>query len=119
LEFCQHIDVHVFDLHRDLMTEHAVFLAIGDHKVAQLIRQLAQRKRSAEETTLMALPIALLWDVHRPAMNGFVERFDRLLRLHGEPAERAMAVADILTTSTSNAADTFDQMSDALIQGKE
>jgi hypothetical protein len=81
LEFCRHVDVHVFDLHRDLMTEHEVFMAVGDHKVAQFIRQLAQRNRSAEEIKLMTLPIALLWDVHRSEMNGFVERFDRLLRL--------------------------------------
>ena len=101
------------------MTEHEVFMAVGEHKVAHLIRQLAQRNRSAEEIKLMTLPIALLWDVHRSEMNGFVERFDRLLRLYDEPAERAMAVADILTTSTSTAADPFDQMLDALIQGKE
>jgi hypothetical protein len=106
------------DLHQYLMTEHEAFMAMDPITVAQLISQLSQRNRSVEEIKQMALPIALLWVVHRPELNSFVERYDRLLRLHGEPASRAMAVADTLTQATQHSAATFEEMLDAMIAVK-
>ena len=64
----------------------------------------------------MALPIAMLLAAFDPGpMDDLVEKFDRLLRLAGEPATRAMDVADTLTRGTQVGAASFTEMLDAMI----
>ena len=102
-------------LHARLWQAGGPFRSLGPIRLAQLISFLAQRGRSAAEIEQMARPVALLWVVHRPELEHFVEQFDRLLRLHDEPASEAMRVADLLTASTQASAATFQEMLDALI----
>src|SRR5688572_14205308 len=88
---------------------------MGRIEVAELISLLAQRARTPSEIEEMALPVALLWVVHRPDLGCLVERFDTLLRLYGEPASESMRVADTLSAGTKASAATFTEMLDALV----
>jgi hypothetical protein len=50
---------------------------------------------------MMALPIVMLLAAFQPGpVEELVGKFDRLLRLTGEPANRAMSIADTLTAGT-------------------
>jgi hypothetical protein len=65
---------------------------------------------------MMALPIVMLLAAFQPGpVEELVEKFDRLLRLTGEPANRAMNIADSLTSATQASAATFTGMLDATI----
>ena len=82
---------------------------------AQLISELAQRNRSTEEIEAIAPPISLMWSVHDTDLAILVDKFDRILRLYGEPADEAMRIADIITVSVQKSAANFDEMLDAYI----
>jgi hypothetical protein len=102
-------------LHRRIRRSHKAFRIMGRIEVAELISLLAQRARNPSEIEEMALPVALLWVVHRPDLAYLVERFDTVLRLHGEPASESMRVADTLTAATKASAATFTEMLDAMV----
>jgi hypothetical protein len=64
----------------------------------------------------MALPIVMLLAAFQPGpVEELVGKFDRLLRLTGEPANRAMSIADTLTAGTRASGATLNEMLDALI----
>lgn len=102
-------------LHRRIRRSHKAFKTMGRIEVAELISLLAQRARTPAEIEEMARPIALLWVVHRPDLAYLVERFDTVLRLHGEPSSESMRLADTLTAGTKESAATFTEMLDALV----
>lgn len=102
-------------LHRRVRRSHKAFKIMGRIEVAELISLLAQRARTPSEIEEMALPVALLWVVHRPDLAYLVERFDTVLRLYGEPASESMRLADTLTTGTKASAATFMEMLDAMV----
>lgn len=103
-------------LHGRLTDSHTAFERLGPIGTANLIRLLAHRERSPEEIEMMALPIMMLLATFQPgSVEELVEKFDRLLRLTGEPANRAMNIADTLTAGTQASAATFNEMLDALI----
>lgn len=89
--------------------------AMGPKKRALLIRLLAEQHRDPGEIEEMAVPIGLLWLVHKSDLRWLVGRFDQVLRLYGEPATASMNVADTLTVSTQQAAATFEEMVNALV----
>ena len=95
------------------------FVWLGYLGAAQLISELAQRNRSTSEIEDMARPIALLWSVHRPDLSTFVDKFDRLMRLNGEPSSQAMRVADVITVGVRESAGRFEEMLDAYIAVSE
>ncbi|MPZ91858.1 MAG: hypothetical protein GEU68_09555 [Actinobacteria bacterium] len=103
-------------LHRRLTHSDTAFEWLGPIDTANLIRLLAHRARSPEEIEMMALPIVMLLAAFQPGpVEELVEKFDRLLMLTGEPANRAMNIADTLTSATQVSAATFNEMLDALI----
>lgn len=103
-------------LYERLKGSHTAFQWLGPIGTAKLIWLLAQRARAPDEIESMALPIAMLLAAFRPGeIEHLVEKFDRLMRLAGEPASRAMKVADSLTTGTQAGAATFNEMLDAMI----
>lgn len=98
-----------------MQKESGPFAMMGPLERAQLISELAQRARSPEEIRQMALPIALLWVVHRPDLAWLVEQFDRLLRLYGLEADESMRVADNVSGASKASAATFKEMIDAMV----
>jgi hypothetical protein len=102
-------------LHRRLKSSHRAFQQLGPIESARLISLLSQRARSADEIDQMALPIALLWVIHRPELKWLVERFDRIMRLYSKPPGAAMEVADAITATTRRSAATFDEIIDGMI----
>lgn len=82
---------------------------------AEMIRLLAERARSSEEIEEIAPAIGTLLLLHGPPLPWLVEHFDRLLRLAGEPASKAMEAAATLSASTRNAAASFREMLEAMI----
>ena len=103
-------------LHRRLTDSHSAFEWLGPIGTANLILLLAHQARSPEEIEMMALPIVMLLAAFEPgSVEELVEKFDHLLRLTGEPANRAMSIADTLTAGTKASAATFNEMLDALI----
>ncbi len=103
------------ELYRRLHGSDQAFRALGPIELAKLIKCLSERGRAPDEIEHMARPIALLQVVHEPPLEELVERFDRLLRLYGEPAENAMSVADKLTKATQLSAATFEEMLSATL----
>lgn len=101
-------------LHSELYASHRVFKQLGPIGLADLIRMIAERARQPDEIRAMALPIAMLSVTQECDLAWLVEHFDRLLRLYGKPAGEAMAVADMLTVATQNAAATFTEMVDGM-----
>lgn len=91
------------------------FALMGPLERARLVSELAQRARTIEEIEDMALPVALLWTVHRPDLGWLVENFDRLLRLYGLEASEAMRAADTLSAGTKESAATFEDMVEAMV----
>jgi len=88
---------------------------MGPLERARLVSELAPRARTIEEIEEMALPVALLWTVHRPDLGWLVEHFDRLLRLYGLEASEAMRAADTLSAGTKESAATFEDMVEAMV----
>jgi hypothetical protein len=105
----------VEELHSRLWRKGGPFRVLGPIRTAQLISFISQRGRSLHEIEDMAMPLALLWVVHRPDLEHLVDRVDRLLRLGSEPASNAMRLADTLTAATQKSAETFDEMLIALL----
>lgn len=89
--------------------------ALGPVEKAELIKLLAERARSASEIETMAVPIGMLKLIHHSSIEWLVERFDRLMRVAGEPADKAMGVADTITTATQRAAAPFAEIVDGLL----
>jgi hypothetical protein len=89
--------------------------SVGPVERAELIKLLSERARSVAEIEEMAVPIALLQVVHRPAWPWLVGRFDQLLRLASEPVSEAMGLADVLTTATKRSAATFEEIVEAMV----
>lgn len=102
-------------LAKRLQSSGGAFKAFGPIKTANLVKYLSQRARTVQEIEQMAPQIAALWIIFRPDLESLVEKFDRLLRLSGEPASQAQRVADILTAGTQRAAATFDEMLDGML----
>ena len=76
------------------------FRFLGPIGTARLISYLSMRARKPLEIEQMAPAMIALWIAFQPELEPFVGRFDRLLRLLGEPPERVMYVADVLTVGT-------------------
>jgi len=83
---------------------------------AELIRLLAERARTPDEIEVMARPLAMLHAVHKMPMPLLVEKIDRLLRRAQMTASETMKVADTLTGGTQEAAATFEEMLDAMLE---
>ncbi len=77
---------------------------------ARLGAALAKCGRSPEETTLMAKPIAMLGAVFHENPVALAPRFDRLMRRFGEPPERAMHMADVLTRASQLTPGSFEEV---------
>jgi hypothetical protein len=82
---------------------------------SELIRALAERGRSIAEIEEIAPEIGKLHLLHRADLLWLAERFDRLLRLTGEPAAKAEEVAATVSASATVGAAPFAEMLDALI----
>jgi hypothetical protein len=91
------------------------FRVLGPIRLAELLSHLAQRGRGVNEIEQMARPAAMLSIVNDVPLDWMVERFDRILRLYGEPATESMRIADTLTRATQLSAATFREMVDATI----
>lgn len=89
--------------------------AIGPVEQSELIRLLAERGRSGREIELIAPEIGKLHLLHRASLAWLVERFDRLLRLSGEPAAKAEEVAATVSASAIVGAAPFTEILDGLI----
>lgn len=106
----------VEELLQRLQASHEAMQVLGPIDTARLIYLLARRDRTMQEIEAMALPIAMLLVVSQvPSLEELVKKFDSLLRLADEPADRAMGVADTLTAATQASTTTFSEMLDALI----
>jgi len=92
------------------LTRNRDLRAMGARRHARFIRLLCERGRSPQEAREMAVPIGMLWLVHRPELDWLVEQFDCLLRRYNEPASEAMRVADVLTAGAQHSAATFEQL---------
>jgi hypothetical protein len=88
---------------------------LGATERAELIRLLAERDRTVAEIEDMAVPVAMLNSIHSVSMSWLVEQFDRLMRLTGEPADRAHQVADTIHSTSTHAAATFKDIVEALV----
>lgn len=88
---------------------------LGPVERAELIRLLAERNRSIAEIELMAAPIAQLKAIHDVELAWLVDRFDQILRLAGEPVDKADEVAATIHATATNAAATFRDIVDALV----
>jgi hypothetical protein len=82
---------------------------------SELIRALAERGRSIEEIERIAPEIGKLHLLHRADLIWVAERFDRLLRLTGEPAAKAEEVAATVSASAAAGAAPFTEILDAFI----
>ena len=89
--------------------------AVQPTEQAEMIKLLAERARSGKEIEEIAPAIGTLLLLHGPPLPWLVEHFDRLLRLAGEPAGKAVEVAATLSASTRNAAASFREMLEAMI----
>jgi hypothetical protein len=112
---CDSSKDQMYELTKWLRQEGGPFALMGPLERASLICQLAQRARQPAEMKAMARPIALLWAVHRPELDWFVDNFDRLLRLYGMDAGESMRVADIISASTKAGTATFVEMVEAMV----
>ena len=74
---------------------------VGPIEQSELIRLLAERGRSPQEIELIAPEIGNLHLLHRASLPWLAERFDKLLRLTGEPATKAEGVAATVSASAS------------------
>lgn len=89
---------------------------VGPIERARWLREIANRGRSLEEIESMAPAIGGLSAIYgKPDPAWLIERFDRLLRLYGEPASRAEEVAATVHGSVNASAATFPEMLDAMI----
>ncbi|MCW3025659.1 MAG: hypothetical protein JWM29_1091 [Solirubrobacterales bacterium] len=88
---------------------------LGPTDRAELISLLADRARNPAEIEDIAVPVAMLRTIHGVKLPWLVERFDRLLRLSGEPASKAIEVADTLEATAQAAATTFTEIVDAFV----
>jgi len=105
----------MLELHDRLYGGHKAFRLLGPIKVAELLKRMSERGRDLNEIEEMAQPIALLHVAHKVALEEVTDKFDQLLRLYGEPAGKAMSVADKLTKSAQLSAATFEEMLDSAI----
>jgi hypothetical protein len=89
--------------------------AVQPTEQVEMIKLLAERSRSGKEIEEIAPALGTLLLLHDPPLPWLVEYFDRLLRLAGEPASKAMEAAATLSASTRNAAASFSEMLEAMI----
>lgn len=89
--------------------------AVEPTEQAEMIKPLAERSRSGREIEEIAPALGTLLLLHGPPLPWLVESFDRLLRLAGEPASKAMEAAATLSASTRHAAASFREMLEAMI----
>lgn len=90
------------------------FQYIGLLGTAQLASSLAQCARNPKEAEAMAKPIAMLGAIFHKDPAVIAPRVDRLLRKFGEPPERTMHVADVITRASQLTPGSFDQVMDSL-----
>jgi lysozyme len=102
-------------LYDRLHRSHQAFRLLGPIRLAELISHLAQRGRDPGEIAEMARPVAMLSTVNDVGLGWMAVRFDRILRLYGDPATESMRIADTLTRATQLSAITFEEMVDATI----
>lgn len=102
-------------LHKRL-GRHERLKSVGPIERARWLREIASRGRSLEDIEAIAPAIGGLSAIYgKPDSAWLIERFDRLLRLYGEPASRAEEVAATLHGSVNASATTFPEMLDAMI----
>lgn len=89
--------------------------AVQPTEQAEMIKLLAERSRSGREIEEIAPALGTLLLLHGPPLAWLVEHFDRLLRLAGEPASKAIEAAATLSASTRTAAASFREMLEAMI----
>jgi hypothetical protein len=92
------------------LTKRPEVTPLGARRHARVVRLLSERGRSPADVYELAVPIELLWLVHRPPLDWLVEQFDCLLRLYGEPATEAERIADVLSAASQRSAATFEQL---------
>ena len=111
---CDAAKQDMYAISKWMRQERGPFALMGPLERAELISELAQRARQPHEMKEMALPIALLWAVHRPDLGWLVEHFDRLLRLYDMEADDSMQLADVISGATKAGAATFVEMVEAM-----
>ena len=95
-------------------SEERPFLLLGLLGTARLAAALAKCARSPQETALIAKPIALLGVVFHADPAVLAPRVDGLMRQFGEPPERAMHVADVLTRASQLTPGSFERVMEGL-----
>lgn len=81
---------------------------------ARLAAALAKRARPRHEVSLMAKPIGMLCAGFHAKPEDLAPRFDRLMRRFGEPPERAMHMADVLTRASQLTPGSFEEVMNGL-----
>jgi hypothetical protein len=111
----------VYALYDRLRDTHRAWRAVDPISRAEFVAAISQRGRSLPEAEAMLVPIVLLWfnDQRRIDIEEITEKFDRLMRLAGEPSDQAMRIADVLTHSARKSAAAFPEMLDAMIAAYE
>jgi hypothetical protein len=102
-------------LYDRLYDEYDVFHVLGPIQTSELISLLSQRARSIPEIEHIAPVIAMLVVINSVELEWMVERFDQILRLYGEPASKAVDMANTLTIATKKAAASFHEMVEGMI----
>lgn len=98
------------------LQRHERLRAVGPIQRAEWMRDLANRGRSLQEIEAMAPAIGGLATVYGGTDPGWlIDRFDRVLRLYGEPASRAEEVAATIHASVNASAASFPEMLEAMV----
>lgn len=89
---------------------------LGPIERAEWMREIAYRGRNLQEMEAILPAIAGLAVIHQvPDAAWLIARFDQIMRLYGEPAERAEEVAATVHATVGAGAAPFDEMVDALV----
>jgi hypothetical protein len=98
-----------------LVERHMRRTSLGPIELANSSSVLAREGETPRRSSSWHGRSRFLQVVHEPPLEELVGKFDRLLRLYGEPAQNAMLVAEKLTTATRLSAATFPEMLDATV----
>jgi hypothetical protein len=95
---------------RNLLRSDEAFQFLGAQRTALLVKRLCERKRNANEITLMAPPVARLAIINDHDEIDVADKIDLMLRRWGKSAEETPSVADTLTASAQRSPSTFAEM---------
>lgn len=103
---------------RELRCSHRHCGMLGPLGMAHLIRVLSECGRSDFEIRRMALPLAQM--IHVQGFEGadrerVIDKFDRLLRVTGKPADEATSTMDTLMATTKQSRARFEELLDGMI----